>query len=204
MTRVFDADGRQVAVTVLQAGPCWVVQRKRAETDGYEAVQLGFDPRTPRRRRDTRPELGHLKRWGHPDRVFRVLREVRLDPGEDPKPGDQVTVAMFEKGSYVDVIGVTKGRGFQGVMKRHGMAGQPASHGHTMHRRPGSVGMREHPGRILKNKRMPGHMGHVRVTIPHLQALDVRPEDSLLVVRGAVPGPVGGVVLVRRSLKKSK
>ncbi len=198
MTRVFDADGRQLAVTVLQAGPCVVVQRKRADRDGYDAAQLGFEPCTPSRA--TRAEIGHAKAAGGP---FRVLREVPLEPGEDPKPGDTVTAAIFSKGEFVDVTGVTKGRGFQGVMRRHGMAGQPASHGHTMHRRPGSIGMRELPGHILKNKRMPGHMGHVRVTVQHLRTVDVRPDDHLLLVQGAVPGPVGGLVVIRRSLKKA-
>ncbi len=199
MTRVFDADGRQVAVTVLQAGPCVVVQRKRVDRDGYEAAQLGFEPCKPSRA--TRAAIGHAKTAGQGP--FRVLREVPLEPGEDPKPGDTVTAAIFSKGEFVDVTGVTKGRGFQGVMRRHGMAGQPASHGHTMHRRPGSVGMRELPGHILKNKRMPGHMGHVRVTVQHLRAVDVRPEDHLLLVHGAVPGPVGGLVMIRRSIKKA-
>ncbi len=199
MSRVFDADGRQRAVTVLQAGPCWVVQRKHTERDGYEAAQIGFEPQKPLRL--PRALVGHMKACAAGP--FRILREVPLDEGDDPKPGDEVTVSIFAKGDWVDVTAVTKGRGFQGVMKRHGMGGQPDSHGHTMHRRPGSVGMRELPGHILKNKRMPGHMGRVRVTVQNLEAVDVRPEDHLLLVHGAVPGPVGGLVLIRRSIKKA-
>lgn len=199
MTRVFDAEGRQRSVTVLRAGPCWVVQRKRASTDGYEAAQLGFEPRHAKR--VPRALVGHALPSGAGP--FRVLREVRLDEGEDPKPGDQVTVAMFKDVGHVDVTGVTKGRGFQGVMRRHGMSGQPNSHGHTMHRRPGSIGMREVPGHIQKNKRMPGQMGRVRVTTQHLPTMGIRLDDNVLLVRGAVPGPVGGLVVIRRSVKKA-
>jgi large subunit ribosomal protein L3 len=199
MTRVFDGEGRQVPVTVLQAGPCTVVQRKTAATDGYDAAQLGFEEQKASRL--GMPVAGHYKKAGVGP--FRVLREVSLDAGEDAKTGDAVTVAIFDKGGFVDVTGISKGRGFQGVMRRHNMSGQPAAHGHTMHRRVGSVGMREMPGRLLKNKRLPGHMGHVRVTTQHLLAVEVRPDDHLLLVHGSVPGPVGGLVEIRRSIKKA-
>ncbi|MBM4153954.1 MAG: 50S ribosomal protein L3 [Lentisphaerae bacterium] len=199
MTRVFDGEGRQVPVTVLQAGPCTVVQRKTAASDGYEAAQLGFE--SQKASRLGKPVAGHCEKAGVGP--FRVLREVPLEAGEEAKAGDAVTVAIFEKGGFVDVTGISKGRGFQGVMRRHNMSGQPMAHGHTMHRRPGSVGMREKPGRLLKNKRLPGHMGHVRVTTQHLQAVDVRPDDHLLLVHGSVPGPVGGLVEIRRSIKKA-
>jgi len=199
MTRVFEADGRQTPVTVIEAGPCVVVQRKTVERDGYSAVQIGF--MAGREKSCTRAQIGHFKRANTP--VFRYLAEVPV-PADDPTaPGQQVTVSIFEAGGYVDVTGTTKGRGFQGVMKRHGMAGQPMSHGHMMHRRPGAIGMREEPGRILKNKRLPGHMGHVRVTTQNLRIVAVRPEDNALLVEGAVPGPVGGLVRVRRAIKKA-
>ncbi len=199
MTRVFDGEGRQVPVTVLQAGPCTIVQRKTAAADGYEAAQLGFEEQKPSRL--GRPLIGHFKKAG--TGAFRILREVALDAGEEAKAGDQVTVSIFEKGGFVDVTGISKGRGFQGVMRRHNMKGQPAAHGHTMHRRVGSVGMRERPGRLLKNKRLPGHMGNVQVTTQHLAAVEVRPDDHLLLVHGSVPGPVGGLVEIRRSIKKA-
>lgn len=203
MTRVFDGQGSQVPVTVLQAGPCVVVQRKTAATDGYEAVQVGFgDQKTGRL---TRAVVGHCLKAGlGPDVLPRVLAEVRLDGGEDPKPGDKIAVAdVFAKDGFVDITGVTKGRGFQGVIKLHNMSGQPAAHGHTMHRRVGSIGMREIPGHILKNKRMPAHMGNVTVTTQHLKIVDVRADDHLLLVRGSVPGPVGGILEIRKSIKKA-
>ncbi len=199
MTRVFDAEGRQVPVTVLQAGPCTVVQRKTAATDGYEAAQLGFEEQKASRL--GRPVAGHCKKAGVSP--FRVLREVPVGADEAAKAGDAVTVSIFEKGGFVDITGISKGRGFQGVMRRHNMSGQPAAHGHTMHRRVGSVGMRELPGRLLKNKRLPGHMGSARVTTQHLQAVEVRTDDSLLLVHGSVPGPVGGLVEIRKSIKKA-
>ncbi len=199
MTRVYDADGRQVAVTAIEAGPCVVVQRKTVERDGYSAVQVGFGAR--RESSLSKPEAGVFKKAGVAP--FRHLAEIEVAPEEEAPAGREFTVAMFEPGSWVDVTGVTKGRGFQGVMKRHGMAGQPAAHGHTMHRRPGSVGMREEPGRLLKGKRLPGHYGHVRVTTQNLRVVAVRPDDHVLLVRGSVPGPVGGLVQVRKAIKKA-
>ena len=199
MTRVFDAKGQQVPVTVLQAGPCVVVQRKTAAIDGYEAAQLGFGEQ--KEQRLTRPEAGHLKKHGSP--TVRTLGEIRLEAGDDVKQGQTITVEILKDTVFVDVTGITKGRGFQGVVKRHNMSGQPAAHGHTMHRRIGSVGMREMPGRILRNKRMPGHMGNVQVTTQHLQVVQVRPEDHLLLVLGSVPGPAGGLVEIRKSIKKA-
>lgn len=198
MTRVFDADGKQVPVTVIEAGPCVVVQRKTAATDGYDAAQVGFGSQAVSRLSGA--EAGHFKKSGAA--ASRLLREISVETGDDPKPGETITVGIFENTKFVDVIGVTKGRGFQGVMRRHGMSGQPAAHGHTMHRRPGSIGMRERPGRILKNKRLPGHMGNVTVTTQHLKVVQVRKEDHLLLVLGSVPGPVGGYVEIRKSVKK--
>lgn len=200
MTRVFEEAGRQVPVTVIEAGPCVIVQRKTPETDGYGAVQVGFGTR--RESCLTRPVRGHLQKRKLPP--CRWIRELP-DAGADPAPeGSTVTVGqVFQAGDYVDVVGMTKGRGFQGVVFRHGMSGGPASHGSTAHRRPGSVGMREWPGRILKNKPMPGHMGHVRVTTQHLRVVQVRAGEHALLVEGSVPGPAGGLLMIRKSLKKS-
>ena len=198
MTRVYAPDGRQVPVTVLEVGPCVVVQCRTPERDGYGAAQLGLGE--VRERRLSRPARGHFAKHGGAPAAR--LMEVPLAEGESVEPGAVVTVAIFDGVGHVDVTGVSKGRGFQGVMKRHGMGGQPASHGHTMHRRTGSVGMREWPGRVLKNKKMPGHMGHRRTTTQNLRVVQVRPEDHLLLVEGSVPGPTGGLVEVRKALKK--
>lgn len=200
MTRVFAADGRQVPVTAIAAGPCVVVQRKTVEKDGYSAVQIGFAER--RAAGLSKPEAGRFAKAGIAS-PLRHLAEVRIPAEESAEAGATFTVDIFKDCGFVDVTGVTKGRGFQGVMKRHGMAGQPAAHGHTMHRRPGSVGMREEPGRLLKNKRLPGHMGHVTVTTQNLRVVSVRSEDHVLLVEGSVPGPVGGLVQVRKAIKKA-
>jgi len=198
MTRVFDGSGAQVPVTVIQAGPCVVVQRKTG-ADGYEAVQLGFQEK--KEARATKALQGHCKKAATGPRQF--LREIRLGDGEDAKIGDVVTVQIFEGASHVDVIGMTKGRGFQGVIKRHRMSGGPAAHGSGFHRRGGSIGNRTWPARVFKNKRMPGHMGYVRVTTQNLKVVQVRGEDGILLVRGAIPGPSGGILIVRKALKKS-
>lgn len=199
MTRVFDDAGRQVPVTVIEAGPCVVVQVKTPETDGYRAVQVGFGVR--KEKRLSRAVRGHLEKAKASP--CRWIRELPLEEGETVQAGETLTVGLFEGASHVDVGGVTKGRGFQGVMRRHGMAGGPQAHGSTSHRRVGSIGMREWPGRILKNKRMPGHMGHVQVMTQNLRLVAIRPEDHALLVEGAVPGPVGGLVMVRKAIKKS-
>ncbi len=199
MTRVFDTEGRQIPVTVIEAGPCVVVQVKSVERDGYRAVQLGYDGRPEKRA--SKPELGHTRKHG--SSPVRRLVEVPVGEDETPEPGQTVTVSMFESIGHVDVSALSKGKGFQGVMKRHGMSGQPASHGHTMHRRTGAIGMGNWPGRILKGTRLPGHMGDVRVTTQNLQVIQVRPDDHALLVKGSVPGPVGGYVMVRQACKKT-
>jgi large subunit ribosomal protein L3 len=198
MTRVFDGNGAQVPVTVIQAGPCVVVQRKTG-ADGYEAVQLGFQEK--RKKCATKALQGHCMKAATGPKQF--LREIRLMDGEDAKIGDVVTVLIFEGASHVDVIGMTKGRGFQGVIKRHRMSGGPAAHGSGFHRRGGSIGNRTWPARVFKNKRMPGHMGYVRVTTQNLKVIQVRGEDGILLVRGAIPGPNGGMLIVRKALKRS-
>ena len=200
MTQVNDATGRQVAVTVIQAGPCVVVQRKSTEKDGYDAAQLGFIEQ--KEQRLTKAVAGHFKKTGAPAR--KVLREVRLGTGEDAKAGDSITVGIFDGVSHVDVIGITKGQGFQGVVKRHRMGGGPMTHGHMSHRRIGAIGQRTWPARIMKNKRMPGRMGRVRATIQNLRVIQVRPDDNVILVEGAIPGPTGATVLVRKAVKKVK
>ncbi len=199
MTQVFDAQGRQVPVTVLEVGPCTVVQRKTKERDGYEAAQLGYGAQ--KESRLSKAAVGHFKQAG--GAVTRHLREFALDAGEDLKPGDQVTASIFEGVTHVDVIGMTKGRGFQGVVKRHRMGGGPNSHGHMSHRRIGAIGQRTWPARIMKNKRMPGHMGHVSITVQNLEIVQVRPADHAIVVKGAVPGPNGALLVVRKAVKKA-
>ena len=199
MTRVYDDAGKQVPVTVVQVGPCAVVQRKTAKTDGYEAVQLGFGAQ--KESRLTKPVQGHFKKAGA--QPAQVLREVRLAQGEDAQAGDVVTAKVFEGVKFVDVLGHTKGRGFQGVVKRFQFAGGRASHGGGWNRKPGSIGNREWPARVFKNKRLPGHMGSVDITTQNLRVVKVLADDHALLLEGAVPGPVGGIVLVRKAIKKA-
>lgn len=199
MTRVYDDQGVQVPVTVVQVGPCTVVQRKRAGTDGYEAVQLGFGAQ--KEARLSKPLRGHYRKSGA--QPARILREVRLATGEDLQPGEVLTAKVFEGVSHVDVIGQTKGRGFQGVVKRFKLGGGRASHGGGWLRKPGSIGNREWPGRVFKNKRLPGHMGNVSVTVQNLRVVKVLADDHALLLEGAVPGPAGGIVLVRKAVKKA-
>ena len=199
MTRVYDDAGVQVPVTVVQVGPCVVVQRKSAKPDGYEAVQLGFEEQ--KESRLTKPLQGHFKKAGA--KAQKVLREVRLAPGEDAKAGDVLTAQVFAGVKFVDVLGHTKGRGFQGVVKRFKFGGGRAAHGGGWLRKPGSIGNREWPGRVFKNKRLPGHMGSVDITTQNLRVVKVLADDHALLLEGAVPGPVGGLVLVRKAIKKA-
>ena len=199
MTRVYDDAGVQVPVTVVQVGPCVVVQRKSAKADGYEAVQLGFGAQ--KESRLTKAEQGHFKKAGA--KPQKLLREVRVDAGEAAKAGDVLTAQMFDGVKFVDVLGHTKGRGFQGVVKRFRFAGGRASHGGGWNRKPGSIGNREWPARVFKNKRLPGHMGSVDITTQNLRVVKVLADDHALLLEGAVPGPVGGIVLVRKAIKKA-
>ncbi|MBI2963502.1 MAG: 50S ribosomal protein L3 [Deltaproteobacteria bacterium] len=198
MTQVFAKGGELVPVTVIVAGPCTVVQKRTAEKDGYEGVQLGFGEKKTQRM--TKAEREHRKKAG---RMVATLREFRgavdLEVGGELKVGD-----LFQEGDLVDVTGVTKGRGYQGVIKRHGFSGFPATHGtHEYFRHGGSIGNRTHPGRVFKNKRMAGQMGAVRVTTQNLAVVAVRPDDNVLLLRGAVPGARGGLVFVRPAVKAS-
>jgi len=195
MTQIFDEAGAVVPVTVIEAGPCPVVQVRSAAKDGHTAVQLGFGRQKDKRA--SRAEKGHALKAGL-DAAPAVLKEFRFDE-DAPEVGATVTVDGFEKGGRVKVTGVTKGRGFQGVMKRHGFGGGRASHGATrIHRAPGSIGAGTNPSRVLKGKRMPGHMGDEQQTVRNLLVAKVDAERNLLYVRGAVPGPVNGVVYIQK------
>jgi len=198
MTQVYDAKNVLVPVTVVEAGPCPVVQVKTLEKDGYHAVQIGFS--TKKSKNTPAGELGHAKCAGL-DQSPRVLSEVRLPSAATHKVGDVITVSTFFEGQLVDVSGVTKGKGFQGVVKRFRVAGGPASHGSMFHRRIGSVGMRQTPGRVWKNQAMPGHMGTDSRTVQNLRVIKVIAEQNLLLVKGAIPGANGDDVVVRSAIK---
>lgn len=196
MTQIFEASGAVVPVTVVEAGPCPIVQVRTAEKNGYQAVQLGFG--TKKEQRSTRAERGHAKVAGL-EAAPAILREFPVAEGTTPAVGDQVTVDTFEVGSRVKVTGRTKGRGFQGVVKRHGFGGGRASHGATrIHRAPGSIGAGTNPSRVIKGKRMPGHMGDVQQTVVNLRVAKVDPERNLIYIRGAVPGPINGYVFITK------
>jgi large subunit ribosomal protein L3 len=199
MTRVYDDAGVQVPVTVVQVGPCVVVQRKAQGTDGYEAVQLGFAEQKASRL--TKAQQGHFAKAGAQPQ--KVLREVRLAAGENAQAGDVLTAQVFADVKFVDVLGHTKGRGFQGVIKRYKMGGGRASHGGGWLRKPGSIGNREWPARVFKNKKLPGHMGSVDITTQNLRVVKVLADEHALLLEGAVPGPNGGIVLVRKAIKKA-
>ncbi len=217
-TRVYDSDGNVVPVTVIKAGPNRVLQVKTPETDGYFAVQLAFGDQKPQRL--TRPELGHLMKYGGLDKsilgsikergpkepipAIAMIREFR-DFSLEVKPGQLIGPEIFQAGDYVDVIGYTKGRGFQGVVKRFKCRGGDASHGAKgWHRRIGAIGQRSFPGNVKRGQKMPGHMGCVRRTIQNLQVVQVIPEDNLILVKGAVPGAKGDIVIVREAKKRPK
>lgn len=198
MTQVYDAQNVLIPVTVVEAGPCPVVQVKTAESDGYNAVQLGFARKKVKN--TSKAELNHAKKAGLTE-APRVLNEVRLAEPPAVKPGEVVTVAAFQEGQLVDVIGVSKGKGFQGVVRRFRVAGGPAAHGSMFHRRIGSIGMRQTPGRSWKNQAMPGHLGSEHCTMQNLRVVKVLPEKNLLLVKGAIPGANGDDVIVRTAIK---
>ncbi len=192
MTQVFQDDGAVVAVTAIEAGPCTVTQIKTKAKEGYDAVQLGFGPA----KRINRPQRGHLKKLG----PYKHLREFRVEDASKIQLGDSVDVGIFHPGDLVDVIGTSKGRGFAGVVKRYHFAGGSKTHGQSdRHRAPGSIGAGTDPGRVIKGLKMAGHMGDERVTVQKLQVVKADPERNLLLVRGAVPGPRNGLLIVRRS-----
>jgi large subunit ribosomal protein L3 len=191
MTQVFTAEGRLLPVTVIQAGPCAVTQIKRVQSDGYEAAQVGYGPA----KRLSKPLRGHLGRGS----MFRHLREFPVDGVEDLQVGQQIKVDLFAAGEKVDVVGTSKGRGYQGVMKRHGFHGGPRTHGQSDRARaPGSIGANTFPGRVLKGKKMAGHMGASRVTAKNLEVVQVDAERDLLFLKGGVPGGPNGLLLISK------
>ncbi len=197
MTQVFRPDGQVVPVTVLKAGPCVVVQRKTPGKDGYDAVQLGL-MEYAKPSRINRPMTGHLRKAGVEG--VRYCREIKLRPGDDDlKAGDRILVNEFKPSDRVDVIGISKGRGFTGLVKRHHFHGGDATHGSMFHRAPGSIGASSFPSRVFPGTRMAGHTGVQRVTVRNLEVVSVDEEDNLLMIKGAVPGPNGGYVVVRRA-----
>ncbi|WCJ59562.1 50S ribosomal protein L3 [Fontisphaera persica] len=198
--RVYDANGVIVPVTIVQAGPNRVLQCKTPERDGYKAVQLGFGEQ--KESRLTKPVLGHVKKHnGTPPRIIREFRDFELEV----KPGDTVGVNIFRAGDYVDAVGITKGRGFEGVVKRHHFRGGDMSHGAKgWHRRSGAIGCRLFPGTVNRGMKMPGHMGQVRRTVQNLQIIQVREAENLLLIKGSMPGAEGDYVIIRESKKRSR
>ena len=194
MTQIYGDQGEVVPVTVIEAGPCTVTEVRTPEKNGYAAVQLGFG--TNKESRFTRPVLGQFKKRNLPP--SRHVTEFRVGDASGYALGQSLTVALFEAGQSVDVQGITKGRGFQGVVKRHGFKAGHASHGPTFGRQPGSIGASAYPSRVIKGKRLPGRMGGVNLTIKNLKVVAVDPEQNVLLVRGAIPGPVRGLVIVKK------
>lgn len=200
MTRLYDDKGRATTVTVIEARGNRVLQVKSKETDGYAAVQVGFGDQKPSR--VPKPQAGHFAKSESTPKRF--IREFRLEEGAAAPESADIPLTIFEIGQYVDVIGQSKGKGFQGVMKKHNAAGQPAAHGSMMHRRTGAIGNRSTPGRVWKNLGMPGHLGDERVTVQNLQILQIREEDGVILVDGPVPGAKGSYVVVRPAVKHKK
>jgi large subunit ribosomal protein L3 len=195
MTRIFDSGGLAIPVTVIEAGPCFVVQKKTSAKEGYNALQVGFERRPIGK--CNKPEKGHFEKHGAKS-GFKYLQEIRLEAEGDFTEGQEITVEQFAIGDIVDVIGTSKGRGFAGTIKRHKFHRGPMTHGSMNKRAPGSIGCSAYPSRVLPGKKMPGHMGAARVTQKNLEVVDVRPEDNLLLVKGAVPGPRQGLVFIQK------
>lgn len=199
MTQVYDENGTRVPVTVIEVGPCPVLALRMQGHDGYSAMQLGFGQR--KAKNTTKAVRGQVRAAGLEDTPPALIREVRLDSDPEVKVGDVLKADVFVKGDFVDISGVTKGRGFQGVVRRWRFAGGRASHGGGWVRRPGSIGMKVAPGRVFPGKHMGGHMGNVTRTVQNLRVVDVRLADDVILVSGAIPGPTGGTVMVRSAVK---
>ena len=200
MTQIFDEKGNVIPVTVIEAGPCVVAQVKTEETDGYNAIQLGFGE--VKDKHINKPEAGHFAKAKLANKKH--LREFRLESIENYKVGDEIKADIFEAGEKIDVQGTSKGKGFQGVIKRHGQHRGPMGHGSMYHRRPGSMGATSTPGRVFKGKKLPGHMGKVTVTIQNLEIVKVDTDKNVLLVKGSVPGPKGAILKVKSTVKASK
>ncbi|MBW2645271.1 MAG: 50S ribosomal protein L3 [Deltaproteobacteria bacterium] len=194
MSSIFSSDGRRLPVTILQVGPCVVTHIKTQDRDGYEALQIGFEEKN--QKKVNRPLAGHFKKSG--ERAFNFLREFPADDYSEFKEGQTITVDIFEPGERVDISGTSKGRGFAGVIKRWGFHGGRATHGSHSHRVPGAIGMCAWPAKVMKGKKLPGHYGDSRVTVKGLEVVDVRPEQNLLIIKGAVPGSQDGLVEIRK------
>lgn len=194
MTRYFLEDGACIPVTVLKVGPCVVIQKKSEKKEGYNAVQVGFEPK--KESRVNKPLKGHFKKWGKG--CFTFLKEIRVDNPDDFELGQEIKADIFQVGDLVNVSGRSKGRGFAGVMRRWGFSGGPQTHGSRSHRMPGSIGMCATPGRVYKGRKMPGRMGNKRVTIKNLRVIDVRPDMDIVVVGGSVPGSRNGLIEVHK------
>ncbi|MEJ2698054.1 MAG: 50S ribosomal protein L3 [Desulfuromonadales bacterium] len=201
MTQVFTTDGRRIPVTVVEAGPCVVLQKKTEVTDGYNALQLGFE--TKKTHRVNKPEMGHFKKAGKG--AFAHLREFRVDSADEYNVGDQITCdRVFAAGDIIDVTATSKGKGYQGVIKRGNFAGGRSTHGSMFHRAPGAIGASAWPSRVFKGKKMAGQMGNQKVTTQNLQVVEIRPEQNLLLVKGAIPGPKNALVMIRKGVKAKK
>lgn len=198
MTQIFSGEGQLIPVTIIEAGPCRVVQTKTKENDGYEAFQIGFDE-MKKEKNVTKGRLGHFKKASLPP--FRLLKEVKMD---GLKVGDNITVEIFNKGDKVSISGISKGKGFQGVMKRHNYKGGPGSHGSMFNRAPGSIGASSFPSRVWKNKGLPGHMGSEKVTIKNMVVIEIKKEQNLLLIKGSVPGANGGYLMIRSARTERK
>lgn len=194
MTSLFSPEGRYIPVTVMQVGPCVVTQIKRKDIDGYNALQIGFGER--KKRRINKPLAGHLKKSG--GGCFEILREFPVENPDEYALGQTISLDMFRVGERVDVTGTTKGRGFAGVVKRHGFRGGKETHGCKSHRVPGSIGCSAWPSKVVKGKKLPGHYGNARKTIRNIEVIDIRPEDNLILLKGGVPGPSSGMVIIQR------
>lgn len=200
MTQIFDEKGNVIPVTVIEAGPCTVAQVKTVETDGYDAVQLGFGE--VKDKHINKPEKGHFGKAGL--EAKKHLREFRLESVEGVKVGDEVKADVFEAGEKVDVQGISKGKGFQGVIKRHGQHRGPMGHGSMYHRRPGSMGSTSTPGRVFKGKKLPGHMGRVTITIQNLDVVRVDMDKNVILLKGSVPGAKGSILKIKSAVKATK
>jgi large subunit ribosomal protein L3 len=196
MTSVYTADGKYVPVTVVKAGPCFVTQIKNKKIDGYSAIQVGFEE--IKEKHVTQPLKGHFKKSG--DKFFAHTKEFDVQNPDDFSLGQEITLDMFEIGEMVQVTGTSKGRGFAGTIKRHGFGRGPESHGCRNHREPGSIGCSAWPSRVMKGKRMPGHLGSEKRTVRNLQIVDIRPEDNVILIKGQIPGAKSGIVEIKRPL----
>lgn len=201
MTQLYDDKGILTPVTILQAGPCHVIQVKTKAKDGYSALQIGYGRR--KSRNTPKPLAMHCKKAGLENPAEKI-KEIRFEGDPEQKVGDVIGVDTFLPNEFVDITGITKGKGFQGVVRKYHFAGGMASHGGGWHRRPGSIGCKEKPGNIIKGKKMPGHLGNVSRTVQNLQVMKIDTDDNVLFIKGALPGPNGGIVLVRSAIKKKK